>query len=307
MSQDNKELVELLKSVASDDSARKMYAETRAEVLLPLVDAQSTVRQIFTPETLAAGAQSNYPVSFDYTEFAGYLPKFGGAFTQVVEGDELFIPTFGIEGGGRYSIDIARDGRLDLANQVMRQIANKITEKEETAGWATIKGAMSGFNSAQTVWCSGTSENFHSFSKKAIIAMMVQMDVQRRSLNQAYLSPRSLGDVLSWSDSSVDFMTQRDILVNGGLPGQGLWGIKFNKVYNSNIIADSEVWGFDTRTFGKMPIRQGLTTYEDPTAILDWQVGVIARELVGFGVTDSWAVVKANLDATHTTTACSVI
>ena len=305
MSQDKKELIELLKSVASDDTARKTYAETRAEVLLPLVDAQSTVRTIYTPETLNAGAQSNYPISFDYTEFAGYMPKFGGAFTQVVEGDELYIPTFGIEAGGRYAIDIARDGRLDLANQVMRQIANKIIEKEEKAGWATIKGALSGFNANQTIYCSGTTENFHSFSKKAIVKMMVQMDIQRRVLDRVYVSPRSLGDILEWSQTSVDFLTQREIFQNGGLPGQSVWNIKFDKVYNSNIVSDAEAFGFDTRTFGKMPIRQMLTTYEDPTAILDWQVGIIARELVGFGVTDSWAVVKAVLDSTHAGSACS--
>jgi hypothetical protein len=306
------EQVELLKAVASSDENRRAYIKSRAEVLLPQIDVQSTVRKIFTPENLAPGAQSAYPISFDYTEVAAYMPKFGGNVVSVVEGDELFVPTFGIEGGIRYSIDIARDGRLDIANQSMNQLKNRILAKEEDAGWRTIRGALSGFYGKQTVYCSGntvdgvgTPENFHNFTKKAIVAMKVKMDEQRRELTDVFVSPRSLGDVLEWSQNSVDFMTAREIYQNGGFPAQQIWGIKIHKVYDTNLVSDANAYGFDTRTFGKMPIRQALTTYEDPTAILDWQVGILGREIVGFGVTDSWAIVKAVLDSSRTGTSCS--
>lgn len=308
------EATAMFKATADDEASRKAFAQSRAEVLLPLVDHQSTVRQIFTQEVLGAGAQSNYPISFDYTEFAAYMPKFGGNIVQVVEGDEIFIPTFGIEAGGRWGIDAARDGRLDLAGQVLGQIKSKIVAKEEFAGWRTIKGALSGSYGKQVVYCSGNSvdgvgtpANFQSFSKSAIVKGMVQMDIQRRSANAAFLSPRSLGDVLQWSQDTIDFDTQRDIYVNGGLPGGQLWGIKFNKVYDSSLVSDSEAYLFDTRTFGKMPIKQNLATYDDPMAIYDWQHGVLAREVVGFGVTDSWAVVKLILDSTHLGSACNVL
>ena len=53
---DRSEQVELLRAVASMDqdgaAARKKYAESRAEVLLPLLDVQSTARMIFQPELL---------------------------------------------------------------------------------------------------------------------------------------------------------------------------------------------------------------------------------------------------------------
>lgn len=299
------EQVELIKAVASDSEARKRYASSRAEILLPQVAVQSTVRKIFTPETLAPGAQANYPVNFDYTEVATYLPKFGGVATRVTEGDEIFIPTFGIEAAVRYSIDIAEQGRVDIAAAQMELLKNRIIAKEEYAGWRLIKATLSGVNTDQTVYCSGSSENFHSFSKKALNKLSVQMDKQRRNLNEVFVSPTSMGDIREWSNTTIDYLTQREIFVNGGLPGGGVWNINLNKVYDSSLVGDDAAWGFDTRTFGKMPIAKSLETYEDPTAILQWQVGVLARERVGFGVTDSWAVVKAVIDSTHTGSACS--
>lgn len=305
------EKVGMLKAIAgmedSANAARKDYIQSRAEVLLPLIREQSTVRSIFTPEVLGAQAQSNYPISFDYTEVASYLPKFGGAITNVVEGDEMYIPTWMVEAGVRYSMDIAEQGRLDIAGQSMNLLKDKIVAKEEYAGWRAIKGALSGYNTNQTVYCSGSSENFHSFSKKAINKMITQMDIQRRSLNDLYVSPRSLADIREWSNSQIDYLTQREIFQAGGLPGNSVWDVRLHKVYNSALVSDAEAFGFDTRSYGKMPIKYELKTYEDPTAILDWQVGVIARENIGFGITDSWAVVKAVMDSTHVGTACSVV
>lgn len=299
------EQVELIKAVASDSDARKKYAASRAAVLLPQVAVQSTVRKIFRPESLAPGAQANYPVNFDYTEVASYLPKLGGVVTRITEGDEIYVPTFGIEAAARYAMDIAEQGRIDIAAGQMDLLKNRIVAKEEYAGWRLIKATLSGLNTAQTVYCSGSSENFHSFSKKALNKMYVQMDKQRRELNEVFVSPTSMGDIREWSNTTIDYLTQREIFQNAGLPGNGVWNINLNKVYDSTLVGDDSAWGFDTRTFGVMPIAKTLETYEDPTAILQWQVGVLARERVGFGVTDSWAVVKAVIDSTHVGSACS--
>ncbi len=299
------EKVKLLKSITSDAGARKAYAESRADVILPLIPEQSTVRSIFRVEELAPDAQPEYPISFDYTNVAAYMPKFAGNVVRVYEGDTLFIPTFGIEAAHRYSMDIAEQGRLDIARMADENLRSQIVAKEETAGWQTIKGVLSGLNTNQVVYCSGTTENFHAFSKKAINSMTVQMDLQRRNLTDIYGSPRSIADIREWSNNQIDFTTQREIFVNGGLPGGKIWDVQLHKVYNSNLVPNSEVWGFDTNKFGVMPVRKSLQTYEDPTAIQQWMIGTLARELVGFGCTDSFSVVKAMLDSTHVTTACS--
>ncbi len=301
----HEEKVALLKSISNDAVARKNYAESRASVILPLIPEQSTVRNIFRVETLAAGAQAEYPISFDTTQLASFMPKYAGNVVRMLEGDTLFVPTFGIEGAYRYSMDIAEQGRLDIARMADEHLRSQIVAKEEATGWATIKGSFSGVYANQTVYCSGTTENFHSFSKKAINAMGVQMDLQRRTLTDIYASPRSIADIREWSNNQIDYLTQREVFTNGGLANGKIWDTMLHKVYNSNLVANSEAWGFDTNKFGVMPIRKELQTYEDPTAIQTWSVGLMARELIGFGVTDSYAAVKAVMDSTHAGTACS--
>lgn len=308
---------QLFKSIAgvTDEAkkARTAYAESRAAYLLELIPMQSTVRKIFKVEDLGVDAQPEYPISFDYTNLASFMPKFGGNVVRVVEGDILYVPTFGIEGAVRYSMDIAEQGRLDLGALSLSQLRDQIVLREEQAGWATIKGSFSGVNSNQTVYCSGTTENFHNFTKKAVNKMLTQMDINRRALTDIYASPRSIHDVKEWSNNQIDFTTQREMFLNGGLPGTQqfgvdggrIWDINLTKVYNSNLVSDSEAWGFDGQKYGVMPIRKGLMTYEDPVAILQWQVGIMARELVGFGTLDSWSAVKASLDASHLGSACS--
>ncbi len=296
--------VELFKSIASDEVARDTYAKTRADVILQLIPQQSTVRNIFMPENLGPQGQPEYPVSFERTQVASYMPRLGGHTVHQYEGTSIIIPTFGIQAGHEYSMDIAEQGRLDIARLSDENLMSDIVLKEEVAGWGVIKGVLAAVNANQTVYCSGTSEPFHAFTKKAINKLGVQMDLQRRQLTDLYASPRSIADIKEWSNQQVDYLTQRDIFVNGGLPNGRIWDTRLNKVYNSNLVGNAEVYGFDTNKFGRMPIRKALETYQNPTSILRRMIGVLAYEAVGFGCTDSYSVVKGVLDADHVTAAC---
>ena len=288
----------LLRSIATDAGARKAYAESRASVILPTIPYQSTVRTIFKMEDLAPGAQSSYPVNFDYTELASYMPKMGGIATHILEGTEIFIPTFGIEAAVRYPMDIAEQGRLDIAEGATQELKSRIIAKEEAAGWGLITGTMASVNSNQTVYASGSTA-YQYFSKAAVNQMVVQMDIQRRALTDIFASPVSVGDIRNWTQLQVDFLTQREIFQAGGLPGGQIWNVGIHKVYDSKLVGNTDAWGFDVRTFGKMPIRKSLTTYEDPLAITNWEIGLMARELVGFGVADSYAFIDLKMQATH--------
>jgi hypothetical protein len=298
------EKIALLKSIATDADARKAYAASRAGVILPTIPFQSTVRSIFKQEVLAPGAQSSYPVNFDYTEVASYMPKLGGVATRILEGTEIFIPTFGIQAAVRYPMDVAEQGRLDIAEGATGELKSRIIAAEERAGWALITGTLASVNTAQTVYCSGSTA-FGFFSKAAMNKMMIQMDKQRRELTDVYASPQSIGDVRDWTQTQVDFLTQREIFQAGGLPGGQIWNVGLHKVYSSALVGDTDAYGFDVKTFGKMPIRKELVTYEDPLAITNWEIGIMGRELVGFGITDSWAVVNLKMNSTHTAVSCS--
>ena len=62
------EKVKLFKATASSPKARQEYAQSRASVILPLIDAQSTIRAIFTPEQLPPSAEARYDIPFEDIE-----------------------------------------------------------------------------------------------------------------------------------------------------------------------------------------------------------------------------------------------
>jgi len=57
--------VALFKATATDLQARNDFAASRAEVILPLLLQQSTVRNIFKTELLPPGADARYDIPFD--------------------------------------------------------------------------------------------------------------------------------------------------------------------------------------------------------------------------------------------------
>ena len=76
----------------------------------------------------------------------------------------------------------------------------------------------------------------------------------------------------------------------------GMMSIWNATIYELNTLADNEVYGFDTRFFGVMPISKKLRTHDKASAIEKLRQGVIGWEKVGFAALDSRGVVKGTIN-----------
>jgi hypothetical protein len=85
------ELRDLFRSTATSREDREEFAAGRAEVILPMIDVQSTIRRIFAVENIGADADASYDIPFDDIECAWIMPQIGGIPTVQVEGDELDV------------------------------------------------------------------------------------------------------------------------------------------------------------------------------------------------------------------------
>lgn len=273
------------KSVASDEE-RRAYA---AAIALPIqkdITPQSSVRQIFTVEKLAPGAQASYPLDMDSVD-AWVMPGVGAVPQNIVEGEELFVPTFTIDSSVEYKMQYARDGRYDVAARAVEKLKNAMITKEEAQGWAVIRAAAT---AARTVTVAGAT----TLTKALVNAMMVLIagnTNQQMKMNLLCVSPTRFGDIrATWDNTDVDEVTRREIWQAGGLAK--IWGAY---VMELSTLADNEVYGFDTRYFGVMPVRQDVTTYDNPISILKQRVGVIAFEEAGFSALDVRALAKGTI------------
>ena len=301
----------LFKAIATDENARRAYAAARAALILPLLDTQSTVRSIYTPDPLPAGASPSYPISFDYTELAVVAGSLAGPARFTVEGDNLWIPPLKIDAGVEFPLDYAEDGRFNIGEDSTNLLKNRIIAKEEFVGWRTLRAAQSGVRADQTIGTAGivvsaagtsadpapipAGNQFQAVSLSGLNLMLIRMEQMQRQLGDLYMTPLRAGDIRTWTTTAIDYLTQREIIKNAGLPGKALWNMTMHTVLDSTLFGNGYVFGYDTRTVGKMPILSALKTYDNPVSILEDKVGIIGRERLGFGITDSWAMVCLRL------------
>ena len=74
-----------------------------------------------------------------------------------------------------------------------------------------------------------------------------------------------------------------------------VWGVRIHRVYDSKLVSDNKGYAFGQRdgyTYGVMPIRQTLQTFDNPIAIMELKIGIMARENVGFAVLDEKGLIE---------------
>jgi hypothetical protein len=299
----------MLRLVAEDENARRAYIATRALQIQPLIEAESQIRQILTVEKLAAGAQPYYPIGSISGQTAWVAPGVGSAPRRTIEGDEMFVNTFALFARAEYLMDIATDGRWEIAKETEFNVAEDLKELENNIGWRLINAAIAhaDFPAAHTVQIGSTSgvdmttgKGF--FSKQLLAELILAADVARRKITDIYVSPRTMFDIFNYWTGAVSGSQQFADQMQGGfatMPESGtetgekvlnVFGVRLHKVYDSSIVDDETVYAFDLSgrrsKFGVMPVRQDLVTYEDPLAITEFKVGYFARMREGMAILD---------------------
>lgn len=276
------EKVSLFKAIAESPQARSEYALSRATVILPLIDTQSTIRAIFVPETLPPGAQATYDIPFDDVNCAWVMPQIGGIPQIQVEGTEIYVGTFGIDAAVQWQMDIAKQGRFQVGERATKLLANKIIEQEELAGWSLVKAHAAVLPDEQKV-SAPTGLIVDAFND-----IVTAGDLLRRKITDIYVSPRRFADMRKWvTATNLSFGLKDKAFDSAGMIE--VWGVRIHRVYDNRLVDDNTGYAFGQRdgyTYGVMPIRETLQTYDNPIAVLEWKVGILARENVGFAILD---------------------
>ncbi len=242
---DRQKLAELFKATAAIDTpegmeAYKAFAQALTVPILQEIRDASIMRQLFSVERLAPGAQAVYPVADDFEIPVFVLPGLGYIAQNFIEGvgEEVYVPTFSISVAADWKVTYARDSRIDIPERAARNAARSIADYEEDSGWRVIvPGATTDFagqgllgtrNAPVFQVASGsTGEKF--LSKELINIMMVGMKRVRRSLTDLYISPEDAADIREWTDTQVDPVTRREIFTASGM-GR-IWNINLHEVF----------------------------------------------------------------------------
>lgn len=283
---------ELFRESIASESARKEFAESWAAMIMEVLPVETSVRSIFTVEPVPPGAWPIYTADVQPIS-AWYLSKFGQAPTNVIEVEEVSTPTFELVGKVEYKIRDAKHGRISIAERTMERLTDSMLTQEEEAGWAVLKAAATTSNALVN---GSTVDNGNGLSKKVIDEAWKTMESNRSyQVTDIYVSPAGMADIRGWTTTEIDPVTQREIFVNAGMGS-----IYRAPIHVVHFLEDDEAYFLDTRPnrLGYMPVREELKTWDNPTSIDKFRVGVVAYEEIGFVVMDPKCIVKASLDRT---------
>jgi hypothetical protein len=290
--------VELFKATAHDLQARQDFAASRAEVILPLLQQQSTIRAIFQEERLAPGASARYDIPFDDIDCVWMMPGIGQVPTVQLEGTELYVDTFGLDGGVEWQMDIATDGRFQVATLATQMLKNKFIKQEEYAGWNLIKtheASLVANGSTQIIQgrddnntTSGTKK-LNLYTINEVLTVADEMGVGGRRVTDMYLSPRRFADLRAYITQLGVPENLRQNIWNNGQIADTIADIRFHRVYDRNLVPDNKAYAFTQKEgfkYGVLPVREELKTVNNPMSQNEWKIGIMGRERLGFGILD---------------------
>jgi hypothetical protein len=303
MSLTHEQKIALFRQTALNPQARMDFAASRANVIQPELEIQSTVRFIFNPELLPGGATPIYDIPFEDVDCVYIMPQIGGIPTVQMEGKQMSVDTFGLDGGVEYQMDIAKDGRFQVGQLATLMLKNRFIKQEELAGWNLIKLHAAALPTTQklqayandgTQGAAGTGK-LNIYTVNELITLADEIGIGGRRITDIYVSPRRFGDLRNALTMQALPEGMRQQIWGNGKGSDSVADIRIHRVYNTALVANNKGYAFtqkDGIRYGVMPIRENLSTRDNPIAVLEWKIGIIGRERLGFGVLDSKGLVE---------------
>ena len=222
-------------------AAYHAFAGALTTPILQRIELESIMRQLFSVENLAPGAQAVYPIAEDFEIPVWVLPGLGYAAQNFIEGigEEVYVPTFSINASADWKLSYARDSRIDIPMKAAARVAKDIANYEEECGWRVILPSVTSAFSGKGLLVSRpapiyeidpSSTGAGYFSKELINRMIVGFKRTGRTLTDIYLSPEDMADIREWTDTDIDPVTRREVFQSSGM--SKIWNITFHEVHH---------------------------------------------------------------------------
>jgi hypothetical protein len=240
-------------------AAYRAFAAAITTPILQKVELESIMRQLFSVERLAPGAQAVYPVAEDFEIPVWVLPGLGYQAQNFIEGigEEVYVPTFSINASADWKITYARDSRIDIVQRTAARVAKDLANYEEECGWRVIvPAATSGFSGKgllgsrpAPIYEIAHSATGHGYlSKELINKMMVGFQRIGRTLTDLYVSPEDAADIREWTDTDIDPITRREVFQAAGMGS--IWQVSLHVVQHLGALGMYNING-STAQYGK--------------------------------------------------------
>ena len=283
----NAELNTLIGQLIQTKQGRAKIAAAIGPELRRRRDYLAVGRKAFHVDELPPGTNAIY--DFDVEVRGWLISEEGQAPEEQQRPKRVLVKTQEIVSRPKVSFAQIRERRYDIVNRVIEKAKAEVLAAEDQKIFDLLHRA-------------GTQVNSDTDFYNAPIPVIVNPPVlDQKILAQAlgkivkhdipqgfiFVNPQRQVDFTTWTDSTFDRQTQREVLTSGVL------GYVYNMaVIQSRLVPVDTVWVTGVKEFtGIMPEKQALTTLSSDT-VTDLSVGFVIFEEVGFYLWNSSSVVE---------------
>lgn len=259
---------------------RVALAQAMVEPIRRALEYQAVGRKLLMVDELPQGALARYEK--DVRATATVISRRGGVPDQIVEGEEILVPTFEIATNPTIRISEVKARRFYIVDRAQIKAKEAIQKEEDTNIFNAINAAVP---AANTVVSSGGALSVSALNQA--FATIEQHDL---TVGKVVCHALRYADIRNWGKTVYDEATQKEVLTTG----------LFGHIWTADIHVSSRVP--TTTVFilapaeyvGAFPVRQDITVLpaDDPKKL---RLGWVIYEEIGIVIINDYATAKVTV------------
>lgn len=259
---------------------RVALAQAMVEPIRRALEYQAVGRKLLMVDELPQGALARYEK--DVRATATVISRRGGVPDQIVEGEEILVPTFEIATNPTIRISEVKARRFYIVDRAQIKAKEAIQKEEDTNIFNAIDAAVPGAN---TVISTGGALSVSALNQA--FATIEQHDL---TVGKVVCHALRYADIRNWGKTVYDEATQKEVLTTG----------LFGHIWTADIHVSSRVP--TTTVFilapaeyvGAFPVRQDITVLpaDDPKKL---RLGWVIYEEIGIVIINDYATAKVTV------------
>jgi hypothetical protein len=260
---------------------RVALAQAMVEPIRRALEYQAVGRKLLMVDELPQGALARYEK--DVRATATVISRRGGVPDQIIEGEEILVPTFEIATNPTIRISEVKARRFYIVDRAQIKAKEAIQKEEDTNIFNAIDAAVP---AANTVASSGGALSISALNQA--FATIEQHDL---TVGKIVCHALRYADIRNWGKTVYDEATQKEVLTTG------LFGhIWTADIHVSSRVPTTTVFVLAPAEYvGAFPVRQDITVLpaDDPKKL---RLGWVIYEEIGIVIINDYATAKVTVE-----------
>jgi len=278
----NEKRAELIAQAMDTPEGRVALAQAMVEPIRRALEYQAVGRKLLMVDELPQGAYARYEK--DVRATAWVLTRRGGVPDNIVEGEEILVPTFEIAVNPTVRISEVKARRFYIVDRAQIKAKEAIQKEEDSNIFAAINAAVAGVAANLIVSTGG------ALSLQALNQAFAAVESHDLTVGKVVCHALRYADIRAWGQTAFDQATMKEVLTTG------LFGHIFTAdIHVSSRVPTTMVYVMAPAEYvGAFPVRQDITVLpaDDPKKL---RLGWVVYEEVGVVIVNDYAIARVEV------------